>query len=213
MQLEHLINSVNFWPDETGWERRTGDGRPMTGDSTHNSKNEGVSRPAREAAYKFEKLEVYQLALAYLDKMYALAERLPKIEQYNLQSQINPNVWMWFTPVLVLMMAGLGLGLGIIVSSMTTRYRDLRHLVSFGVQLLMYAAPVIYPLTSVPEKYRWVLLMNPMTPIIEVFRFAFLGAGVADLMYLLYSGASILVILVFGVSLFNRVQRTFMDTV
>ena len=74
-------------------------------------------------------------------------------------------------------MAALGLGSGIIVSSMTTRYRDLRFLVQFGTQLLMYTTPVIYPLSQLPEKYRWIMLSNPMSPVIETFRYAFLGTG------------------------------------
>ena len=78
------------------------------------------------------------------------------------------------------MMAGLGLGFGIIISSLTTKYRDLRFLVSFGVQLLMYATPVIYPVSSIPARFQWIILANPMTPIVETFRYAFLGAGTFD---------------------------------
>ena len=128
-------------------------------------------------------------------------------------SSIHLNPWVFFTPVLLLMMGSLGLGLGIIISSMTTRYRDLKHLVAFGVQLLMYATPVIYPLTAVPEKYRIFLLANPMTPIIEMFRYAFLGAGNVHASHLLLSGATILLLLLIGIGMFNRVERTFMDTV
>lgn len=126
---------------------------------------------------------------------------------------IRPNVWIAFTPVLVLMMAGLGLGFGIIVSSLTTRYRDLRFLVTFGVQLLMYATPVIYPVSSIPEQFRWLILANPLTPIIEGFRFAFLGAGALDAGQLLYSFGFTVGVLLIGVLLFNQVERTFMDTV
>ena len=74
-------------------------------------------------------------------------------------------------------MAGLGLGFGIIISSLTTKYRDLRFLVSFGVSLLMYATPVIYPSSTIPERFQWIIKLNPMTPIVETFRYAFLGAG------------------------------------
>ncbi len=126
---------------------------------------------------------------------------------------IRPNVWIAFTPILVLMMAGLGLGFGIIVSSLTTRYRDLRFLVTFGVQLLMYATPVIYPVSSIPEQFRWLILANPLTPIIEGFRFAFLGAGAFDVGQLLYSFGFTVGVLLIGVLLFNQVERTFMDTV
>ncbi|HLF73848.1 MAG TPA: ABC transporter permease, partial [Anaerolineales bacterium] len=95
-------------------------------------------------------------------------------------SDVRPNLWLLLVPALVLMMAGLGLGLGIIISSLTTKYRDLRFLVTFGVQLLMYATPVIYPVSAIPERFQWVILANPMTSIVEAFRYAFLGAGTVD---------------------------------
>jgi len=126
---------------------------------------------------------------------------------------IRPNIWILLTPLLFILMAGLGLGFGIIVSSLTTRYRDLQFLVTFGVQLWMYATPVIYPLSQVPEKYRWFILANPMTPIMESFRYAFLGAGTLKLTYLLYSFVFMIVALMAGVLIFNRVEKTFMDTV
>ncbi|MBI4787116.1 MAG: ABC transporter permease [Chloroflexi bacterium] len=126
---------------------------------------------------------------------------------------VQPNAGILLTPVLVVMMAGLGLGFGIIVSSLTTRYRDLRFLVTFGVQLLMYATPVIYPVSAIPEQYRWLILANPMTPIVESFRFAFLGAGTLDGGQLLYSFGFMLGVLLIGVLIFNRVEQTFMDTV
>ncbi len=88
--------------------------------------------------------------------------------------------WVALSPVLILIMAGLGLGFGVIISSLTTKYRDLRFLVTFGVQLLMYATPVIYPVSSIPERFQWIILANPMTSIVEAFRYAFLGAGNAD---------------------------------
>jgi lipopolysaccharide transport system permease protein len=126
---------------------------------------------------------------------------------------IKPNLWVLFTPVLVLMMAGLGLGFGIIVSSLTTRYRDLRFLVTFGVQLWMYATPVIYPVSSIPERFRILIQANPITPIVETFRYAFLGAGTANVPNLLYSAGFMLVVLIIGILLFNRIEATFMDTV
>ena len=126
---------------------------------------------------------------------------------------IRPTWSVLLTPVLVLMMAGLGLGFGIIVSSLTTRYRDLQYLVTFGVQLLMYATPVVYPLSTVSGTLRWLILANPMTPIVEGFRYAFLGAGTVDGWHLLYSGAFMLAVLLIGILMFNQVERTFMDTV
>jgi lipopolysaccharide transport system permease protein len=129
-------------------------------------------------------------------------------------SDISLN-WLWIalSPVLILMMAGLGLGFGIIVSSLTTKYRDLRFLVTFGVSLLMYATPVIYPVSSIPEKYQWIILANPMTPIVEAFRYAFLGAGTVNIGLLLYSFGFMLVVVFLGSVIFNRVEQTFMDTV
>src|SRR5512141_2218325 len=88
---------------------------------------------------------------------------------------IHPNWWILFSPILLLLMAGLGLGLGIIISSLTTKYRDLRFLVQFGVTLLMYATPVIYPASTIPARFQFLIRANPMTPIVETFRYAFLG--------------------------------------
>lgn len=122
-------------------------------------------------------------------------------------------IWILIFPVLILMMAGLGLGFGVIISSLTTKYRDLRFLVTFGVQLMMYATPVIYPVSAIPERFRWVIFANPMTPIIEAFRYAFLGAGTLNVAQLLYSFGFMLVIVVLGSVIFNRVEQTFMDTV
>jgi lipopolysaccharide transport system permease protein len=114
-------------------------------------------------------------------------------------SSIQPNIILVTVPVLLLLMAGLGLGSGIIVSSLTTRYRDLRFLIQFGTQLLMYSTPVIVPLSSIPEKYRWIMIANPMTPIIETFRFAFLGTGTVSWGMLSYSAAATVVILGVGI--------------
>ena len=128
-------------------------------------------------------------------------------------SDVNPNIYILLTPYLILLMAGLGLGFGIIVSSLTTKYRDLTFLVSFGVQLLMYATPVIYPLSALPEKYKWIVLANPMTSIVDTFRFAFLGAGTFNAGNLLYTSVFVVIILSIGIIVFNRVEKTFMDTV
>ncbi|TAK34605.1 MAG: ABC transporter permease [Saprospiraceae bacterium] len=127
---------------------------------------------------------------------------------------VQPD-WLWIalSPLLILIMAGLGLGLGIIISSLTTKYRDLRFLVQFGVQLLMYATPVIYPVSSIPERFHWIILANPMTSVIEAFRFAFLGAGTVDTGHLLYSFGFMVVVVAVGSVIFNRVEQTFMDTV
>ena len=129
-------------------------------------------------------------------------------------SSVHPNWdWVFLSPILILMMAGLALGFGIIISSLTTKYRDLRFLVQFGVQLLMYATPVIYPVSSIPTRFRWVIIANPMTPIVEAFRYAFLGVGTVNNGQLLYSLIFMLVSVFLGVIIFNRVEQTFMDTV
>ena len=116
-------------------------------------------------------------------------------------------------PVLVLLMALLGLGLGLIITALTTKYRDLAFLVTFGIQLLMYTTTVIYPLSSAPEKYKTLISLNPMTGIIEAFRYAFLGQGQISINTLGYSTVFTIVVMVFGVVIFNKTEKTFVDTV
>lgn len=119
-------------------------------------------------------------------------------------------------PVLVVLMALQGLGLGMIISAMTTKYRDLAFLVTFGVQLLMYATTVIYPLSAAIEKYpkyAWIIQYNPMTPIIEGFRLGFLGEGSFSWASLGYTAAATLIITLFGLIIFNKVEKNFVDTV
>lgn len=128
-------------------------------------------------------------------------------------AQIRPNLWMLAFPLLLLIMAGIGLGLGILISAMTTKYRDLRFLVSFGVSLLMYATPVIYPASAVPQRFQLLIRLNPITPIVETFRYGFLGSGSVNPLELLYSFVFMLVTVALGAVVFNRVEATFMDTV
>ena len=116
-------------------------------------------------------------------------------------------------PLLIILMAGMGLGLGMIISAMTTKYRDLSFLISFGVQLLMYATTVIYPLSSAPEKYRWLISGNPMTSIIETFRYGFLGKGTFSWYSLCYTTLVTFLLVLFGTIVFNRVEKNFIDTV
>lgn len=116
-------------------------------------------------------------------------------------------------PILLILMALFGLGTGLIITAMTTKYRDLAFLVSFGVQLLMYATTIIYPLSAAPEEYRWVIEANPMTAIIEIFRFAFLGVGSFTVFTFLYSTILILITFVLGVLIFNKTERSFVDTI
>ncbi|OQX82487.1 MAG: ABC transporter permease [Bacteroidetes bacterium 4484_276] len=128
-------------------------------------------------------------------------------------SDIQPNLNVLLLPVLVILIAGLGLGFGIIISSLTTKYRDLTHLVTFGVSLWMYATPIIYPLSEIPEKYRMFVLANPMTPIVETFKVSLLGVGEVNYLQLLYSFGFTVFVLFVGVLVFNKVEKSFMDTV
>lgn len=131
-------------------------------------------------------------------------------------SVIHPNSTIFLVPFLVIVMGFLGLGAGIIISSMTTKYRDLRFLVSFAVQLLMYASPIVFPLSLVSEKYpqyKLLVLANPITSIIEAFKYAFLGVGEFNWMYLSYSLAFTVILFFLGLIIFNRVEKSFMDTV
>ena len=123
------------------------------------------------------------------------------------------NSYIFLLPFLLLLVAALGLGMGIIISSVTTKYRDLVFLVSFGVQLLMYATPVIYPLSFFSGKYKLFLLANPITPLMEVFRYSVLGVGEFNFWHLIYSLIFTILTLLVGVVLFNRVEKSFMDVV
>lgn len=116
-------------------------------------------------------------------------------------------------PILIILMAGIGLGLGLIFTALTTKYRDLRFLIQFGVQLLMYATPVIYSLQSLPEKYRSWIALNPLSHLIEIFRNGLLGTGCLDLSGLLYTTLFTSIILLAGMIIFNRNEKSFMDTV
>jgi lipopolysaccharide transport system permease protein len=126
---------------------------------------------------------------------------------------VSPNGYALLIPVLILMLAGLALGFGIIVSSMTTKYRDLTFLFSFIVQLWMYATPVIYPLSTISPERQWIMVLNPVTGIVEAFKYGTMGVGTFNWAYLAYSFFFMLILLALGVIVFNKVQRSFMDTV
>ena len=129
-------------------------------------------------------------------------------------ADIAPNWAILLTPLFVVMLAGLGLGFGILISSMTTKYRDFAILFTFIVQLWMYATPIVYPLSMVPEgTLRTLILANPMTSVIEAFRYATLGQGFFSWLALGYSFVFMSVLLLLSVVIFNKVQRNFMDTV
>ena len=131
---------------------------------------------------------------------------------------VAPNWWILMTPVLLLQLAMLSLGFGVIISAMTTKYRDLAMLVGFGVQLWMYATPVAYDMFSMGAfapggKWHSLYMCNPVTPIVNIFRYAYLGIGSVDWNYYLLSWGVTAVVLFAGIVLFNRVEKTFMDTV
>ena len=129
-------------------------------------------------------------------------------------ANIQPNLYALLLPVLVVMLAGLALGFGILFSSMTTKYRDLQLLLSFFVSLWMYATPVIYPLSTITnEKLRIVMQLNPLTGIVEFFKYGMLGVGNHEWWMLGYSFGFMVVLLAIGIIVFNKVQKSFMDTV
>lgn len=136
---------------------------------------------------------------------------------YVYKGDVHPNSSILLLPVLIFLLAGISLGLGIIVSSLTTKYRDLTYFISFGITLFMYVTPVIYPLSSIKDKYAsayHLLEYNPISPIIEAFRFAFMGKGCFESVFdLTYSFLFMLLVLFVGIILFNKTERTFMDTV
>ena len=124
-------------------------------------------------------------------------------------------VWqlLWLLPFLLLLMGFMGLGFGMIISSLTTKYRDLTFLIQFGIQLLMYGTPVIYPLSAIPEKYQWIVEANPMTSIIESFRYMFLGEGSFSWQALGYTTVFTIVLMFLALIVFNKTEKNFMDTV
>lgn len=130
-------------------------------------------------------------------------------------AEVHPDIlgMLLVTPIVLFIMAGLGLGFGLILSALTTKYRDLIFLITFGIQLLMYATPVIYPMSVISSKYKWLIASNPMTWLVEAFRKVYLGAGELSWVGLGYSFGVMVVILAIGTIIFNRVEKTFMDTV
>jgi lipopolysaccharide transport system permease protein len=131
-------------------------------------------------------------------------------------STVSPNMYAFLLPVLIFILGALALGFGIIISSLTTKYRDLKYLVSFAVHLLMYATPVIYPLSVMQAKYQkylWLIQANPLTSVIETFKYGFLGQGTFSWFGLAYSFIFAIIVLVLGIVIFNRVERSFMDVI
>ena len=132
---------------------------------------------------------------------------------YAVNVMVHPGLLVLITPLLVIELALLGMGCGIIISALTTKYRDLAVLVTFGVQLWMYGSAIIFPVSSLPEKWAHLLMLNPVVPIVEAFRYAYTGHGTFSVKYLGISAIVTLVILFVGIVIFNKVEKTFMDTV
>jgi lipopolysaccharide transport system permease protein len=129
-------------------------------------------------------------------------------------SPFEPNSFLLLFPLLIVLIAGLGLGVGVIISSLTTRYKDLAHLTTFGIQLLMFASPVIFPLSGFENsKYKTLIMANPMTGIIEAFRYGFLGKGYFSWDLLAYDTACVLVFLFLALIIFNSTEKSFVDTI
>ena len=126
---------------------------------------------------------------------------------------VAPNIYILLLPLIILMLAGLSLGFGIIISSMTTKYRDLTILFTFIVQLWMYATPIIYPLSTMSPKRQWIMALNPVTSLVETFKYGTMGIGTFSWAQLGYSFVFMIVLLGIGIVVFNKVQRSFMDTV
>jgi lipopolysaccharide transport system permease protein len=133
---------------------------------------------------------------------------------YSLLGQtVHISAWILAVPVLLLILAGFALGFGLVICAATTRYRDLTHLLTFGLQLLMYLTPVIYPISEVPDRYRWVAQLNPLAVVFEGFRRGLLGVGAVSLEQLAISVGCMLLVLIFGLMAFTRAERTFLDTI
>jgi lipopolysaccharide transport system permease protein len=132
---------------------------------------------------------------------------------YLFQGMSTPSWLVLIFPILVMFIALLGLALGLIVSSLTTKYRDLKFLVQFGVQLLMYASPIVYPISIIGDDKKWMILANPISSFIETFRFALFGEGYVSGMAIIYSVLITIVLLFFSIIIFNKVEKSFIDTV
>ena len=128
-------------------------------------------------------------------------------------AEVYPNALIFAMPLILLQMAVMGLGFGILISSLTTKYRDLTFVMTFAIQIWMYATPIVYPLSIVPEKYRLLVALNPMTFVVEFFRAAFLGTSSIELVHIAISVTITLLVFIAGVIMFSRIEKTFMDTV
>jgi lipopolysaccharide transport system permease protein len=126
---------------------------------------------------------------------------------------IHPNISLLLLPIYILTLAIMSLGFGLIISAMTTKYRDLTFLIQFGIQLWMYATPVIYPLSQIPGQFRWIIMANPVSHIVEAFRFGFTGNGDFNPVGIIYSILFSVFLIIAGIAIFNRTEKAFLDTV
>lgn len=132
---------------------------------------------------------------------------------FVLRGQIHPNIYIALTPYIILLMALISMGIGLILTAMTTKYKDLTQLITFGIQLFMYITPVIYSSTSIPEDYRWLVNLNPLVSLFDYMRYAYIGIGEFSMPSLIYPTVFSVVCLTIGILVFNKSQKTFIDTV
>ena len=135
------------------------------------------------------------------------------IVYFRFKGLIEPNITIMLLPLYILILAMLSMGCGIVISALTTKYRDLSILVNFGIQLWMYGSAIIFPVSSIPEKWGNLLMLNPIVPIVEAFRYSFTGKGVFSVRYLGIAMIVTVVLLLIGCVIFNKVEKTFLDTV
>lgn len=132
---------------------------------------------------------------------------------YFSNANIHPNITIILVPAYILILAIMSLAFGLIISAMTTKYRDLTFLIQFGIQLWMYATPIIYPLSQIPDKFKWIIMANPVSPIVEAFKYGFIGTGTFNPSGVVYSAIFSFLLFFISLAIFNRTERTFMDTV
>ncbi|MDN3676698.1 ABC transporter permease [Flavobacterium paronense] len=132
---------------------------------------------------------------------------------FVIKGQIHPNLYILIMPLIILLMALISMGIGLVLSAMTAKYKDLTQLITFGVQLFMYVTPVIYPSSSIPVDYKWIVNLNPLVSLFDYMRFAYLGIGQFSVWSLVYPTLFSFAILALGILVFNKSQKTFIDTV
>jgi lipopolysaccharide transport system permease protein len=132
---------------------------------------------------------------------------------YLFSGSIVPTLYIFLLPIILFLIAIFSFGIGLIFSSLTAKYKDLIFLLTFGIQLAMYITPIAYPISSMPEKYKWIAMCNPLSSLIECIRFGFFGVGTFTVYDLFYSFTIILLTLIFGVVIFNKIEKSIMDII